>query len=148
MTPLFELAGDELEEGLERLCEAHPEHADEIRRRMGAVRLLIRPQADDARFPEQLGDFRLIERLGGGGMGVVYRAEQLSLGREVALKLIRPEQLYFAGARERFRRETEVVARLPALSIGESAGAMTLFISWSARKNSTSSVTMPFLMRR
>lgn len=63
-------------------------------------------------FPERLGDFRLIERLGGGGMGVVYLAEELSLGREVALKLIRPEQIYFPKAKERFRREVEAVAKL------------------------------------
>lgn len=79
-------------------------------------------------FPESLGDFRLLERLGGGGMGVVFRAEQRSLGRVVALKLIRPEQLYFPRARERFRREVEAVARLahpgivPVYASGEENG--------------------------
>ena len=79
-------------------------------------------------FPERLGDFRLLRRLGSGGMGVVYLARQESLGREVALKLIRPEQLFFPHARERFRREVEAVARLqhpgivPVYTVGEEEG--------------------------
>jgi len=79
-------------------------------------------------FPERLGDFRLIERIGEGGMGVIYLAEQLSLARTVALKLVRPEQVFFAGTRERFRREIEAVARLqhpgilPVYSVGEEGG--------------------------
>src|SRR6185436_19938609 len=50
------------------------------------------------------------------------------LGREVALKLIRPEQLFFPGARERFRREIETIARLqhpgivPVHTVGEEKG--------------------------
>ena len=63
-------------------------------------------------FPEQLGEFRLLERLGGGAMGVVYLARQASLDRRVALKLIHPEHLYFPGMRERFLREVEATARL------------------------------------
>src|SRR5262245_7715745 len=79
-------------------------------------------------FPERLGEFRLVRRLGSGGMGVVYEAEQESLGRRVALKVVRPELLYFEGARERFRREIEAVARLshpavvPVLASGEQDG--------------------------
>ena len=79
-------------------------------------------------FPERLGEFRLVRRLGGGGMGVVYEAVQESLGRTVALKLIRPEHLYFARSRERFRRETDAVARLahPGIvsiyTVGEAQG--------------------------
>ena len=44
---------------------------------------------DGVAVPERLGEFRLEERIGGGGMGVVYRAEQTSLGRRIALKLIK-----------------------------------------------------------
>src|SRR5262249_41623640 len=66
--------------------------------------------------------------LGGGGMGVVYLARQESLGREVALKLVRPEQLYFPNARERFQREAHAIARLqhpgivPIYAFGEENG--------------------------
>lgn len=63
-------------------------------------------------IPERLGDFVLRRRIGGGGMGVVFEAVQESLQRTVALKLIRPELLWFDGARERFVREAEAVGRL------------------------------------
>ncbi|MBL8750194.1 MAG: serine/threonine protein kinase [Planctomycetes bacterium] len=79
-------------------------------------------------FPDRLGEFHLLRQLGSGGMGVVYEAEQESLGRRVALKVVRPELLFFEGARERFRREIEAVARLahpaivPVLASGEQDG--------------------------
>jgi tetratricopeptide (TPR) repeat protein/tRNA A-37 threonylcarbamoyl transferase component Bud32 len=62
--------------------------------------------------PERLGEYRLLRRIGGGGMGVVYEAVQEPLERHVALKIIRPELLYFEGARERFRREIDAIAKL------------------------------------
>src|SRR5690606_18288686 len=78
--------------------------------------------------PERLDDFRLLRRLGGGGMGVVYEAEQMQFGRRVALKVIRPELLFFEGARERFQREVDAIAKLshpaivPVLASGEHDG--------------------------
>ena len=57
------------------------------------------------------GRYVLVEQIGEGGMGAVWLAEQrYPVQRQVALKLIRPEHLYFPGARERFRREVEAVA--------------------------------------
>jgi len=110
---------EEREQGLcrnlEEFARRHPRARDatvaERIRALESAGLLVSADAAEP-FPEELGDFRLLERLGGGGMGVVFRAQQRSLGREVALKLIRPEQLYFDGARERFRREVEAVAKL------------------------------------
>ncbi len=123
------LAGGD-SEAIERLCAARPERSAEVRERIGLLaQMNLVPNAHAAReFPERLAEFRLLRRLGSGGMGVVYEAEQEPLGRTVALKLIRPEQLYFPRARERFRRETEAVARLahPSIvsiyTVGESSG--------------------------
>jgi serine/threonine protein kinase len=69
-------------------------------------------RGDDALLGRELGGCRLISRIGGGGMGVVYRAEQLSLGRIVAVKLVR-----FANAAEqefiaRLQSEARVIAAL------------------------------------
>lgn len=112
---------------VEEVCREHPEHAEALRLRMrtlvGTGLLEV-----DAELPERLGDFRLLHRLGAGGMGVVFAAVQESLGREVALKVVRPDQLLFPDARERFRREVEVVARLqhpgivPVYTVGEERG--------------------------
>ena len=55
--------------------------------------------------------YRLGPLLGRGGMGVVYQATDLTLGREVALKVLRPE--FAEGAADvRFRREAQILARL------------------------------------
>ncbi len=113
---------------LEEFCDRHPGQAETLRRRIEPLRragLLEQPQTA---MPKRLGEFVLLDQLGGGGMGVVYRARQESLGREVALKVIRPDQLAFPETRARFRREVEVVARLqhpgivPVYSFGEEAG--------------------------
>ncbi|MGI6415610.1 MAG: protein kinase domain-containing protein [Thermoguttaceae bacterium] len=60
----------------------------------------------------QLGDFRIIREIGRGGMGVVFEAEQQSLGRRVALKVIAGSSAGSANGVRRFRREAEAAARL------------------------------------
>lgn len=60
----------------------------------------------------QLGPHELLEKLGGGGMGVVYRARDLVLHREVALKMMQPDCMDGPGAVERFYREAQAVASL------------------------------------
>ena len=61
---------------------------------------------------EPLGDFRLIREIGRGGMGVVYEALQLSLGRRVALKVLLFAAAMDARNLERFHNEAQAAARL------------------------------------
>ncbi len=58
-----------------------------------------------------LGDFQILRRLGQGGMGQVYLAEQVSLRRKVALKLLKPELAANPNSLARFKKEAEAVAR-------------------------------------
>ncbi|MDZ7631349.1 MAG: serine/threonine-protein kinase [Gemmatimonadaceae bacterium] len=60
----------------------------------------------------QLGNYRVISRLGEGGMGTVYRATDTMLDRDVALKVLRPELARQAALVERFRAEAVALARL------------------------------------
>ena len=75
-----------------------------------------------------LGDFRIEGVLGRGGMGVVYHAVQLSLGRPVALKLIAPHLADEDGFRDRFVRESRLSASIdhphivPVYAAGEEDG--------------------------
>ncbi|MCA9164056.1 MAG: protein kinase [Planctomycetales bacterium] len=76
----------------------------------------------------RLGDFRIDRLLGQGGMGVVYEAHQLSLGRKVALKVLPRQMLARSRVKERFEREVKVVANLhhtnivPVFGFGEQDG--------------------------
>jgi serine/threonine protein kinase/WD40 repeat protein/tetratricopeptide (TPR) repeat protein len=73
--------------------------------------------------PERVGEFRILRKIGEGGMGTVYEALQESLGRHVALKVLQPRRdpRYL----ERFRREARTAARLhhtnivPIYAVGE-----------------------------
>jgi predicted Ser/Thr protein kinase len=64
-----------------------------------------------------LKDYRILRRLGQGGMGQVYLAEQLSLKRKVALKVLRADLSSSPTALERFKREASTVAQLTHANI-------------------------------
>jgi serine/threonine protein kinase/WD40 repeat protein/Tfp pilus assembly protein PilF len=80
-------------------------------------------------LPEHVGDFRIIREIGHGGMGVVYEAEQVSLGRHVALKMLPPQMVRDRKQLLRFEREAKAAARLhhsnivPVFGVGEHDGA-------------------------
>ena len=77
---------------------------------------------------ERLGDFRLLREVGRGGMGIVYEAEQVSLGRHVALKLLPKNMLLDVQAKRRFEREAKSAAKLhhtnivPVFGVGDHDG--------------------------
>ncbi len=114
------------EPGLQELLVAHASQAEGIRaglERLRRLGILAPPPAAPAERT-QFGEFRVLRRIGAGGMGIVYAAEQTSLQRTVALKVVRPEFLLSTTARERFQREVEAIARLqhpgivPILAVG------------------------------
>ncbi len=82
----------------------------------------------------RLGPFEVVRVLGAGGFGIVYLAEDPRLGRQVALKVPRPESLVNSQLRRRFLREARAAARLhhtnilPVFEVGE-AGPLCYIVS-------------------
>jgi serine/threonine-protein kinase len=66
----------------------------------------------DPHLGKEIAGYKIEERIGRGGMGVVYRAEHLRLGRRAAIKIIAPELAGSEGFRERFNREARISASL------------------------------------
>ena len=79
-------------------------------------------------LPCQFGDYELLDEIGHGGMGVVYRARQISLNREVAVKMMLPSKGVRAADVARFQAEAEAAARLnhpaivPVFEVGQWEG--------------------------
>lgn len=79
-------------------------------------------------MPERLGDYLLLREIGHGGMGIVYEAEQVSLGRRVALKVLPHELRTQERLKQRFEREARAAARLhhtnivPVFGVGDQDG--------------------------
>ncbi len=129
---------------LSEYTQRFPEHAEEILDLFPALVIMeqIAPESDSSapefpvsslrnqlvEHPMQLGDYRILREIGRGAMGVVYEAEQVSLGRHVAIKVL-PQQLRpNLKQRQRFEREARSAARLhhtnivPVFGVGEESG--------------------------
>jgi serine/threonine protein kinase len=105
---------------LDEFLGAHPEYAEELKGLLPAITLLAdlsRSSARPAALGEGgllgvLGDFRLLREVGRGGMGVVYEAEQISLRRRVALKVLPFASALDGRQLQRFQTEAQAAAGL------------------------------------
>ena len=120
ITEMF-AAGEEPQ--LDDLCSKYPHVAEPLRRLFPAIAMLATAgfSNSDAHFetslsesttPRTLGDFKILRELGRGGMGIVYEAEQVSLGRRVALKILPLAAMLDAQQLARFKNESRAAAAL------------------------------------
>src|SRR5215470_16037243 len=127
---------------LREYVERHPDLAEEIRDLFPALLMmedlgessggttgsLAADGAATGTRLERLGDYRILREIGRGGMGVVYEAEQESLGRRVALKVLSSGALLDPNQVRRFEREAKAAARLhhtnivPVFGVGRQDG--------------------------
>ena len=123
---------------VDRMCSADLELRREVESLLEAaegtdsfpvVRRAIAATAEQSMLESALGQhYEIVRQLGRGGMGAVYLARERSLERFVAIKVLRPDLADAAEARERFRREARIAARLshpgilPLHTFGEVGG--------------------------
>jgi eukaryotic-like serine/threonine-protein kinase len=127
------------------ICQKFPEHASELRFLWGTIVVTDAVGAAEAKaieegndkialsawrmkLPYRMSDYELIEEIGRGGMGIVYRAIQISLNREVAIKMILRDRLATPQDKQRFVAEAKATAALdhpgivPVYDVGEMDG--------------------------
>jgi serine/threonine protein kinase len=127
---LIDQIGHRLQAGesvdVEAVAREHPRYAEQLRRLLPALQVLaefshsadsdsasgVVPPPPEEEIPAALGDFRIIREVGRGGMGVVYEAEQLSLKRRVALKVLPFAATMDPRRLQRFHTEAQAAAGL------------------------------------
>ncbi len=123
-------------------CREHPDLSDDLRQLWGTILVTdatgharksssdstLSPKWQTLKLPITIGDYELHEELGRGGMGVVFRATQISLEREVAVKMILRGRLASPADLERFLAEAAATASLqhpnivPVFDVGDFDG--------------------------
>jgi hypothetical protein len=153
-TPVEQLAEEFLERhrrgqkpSITEYTDKYPDLADEIRDLFPALVMMedLKPVSEsvgvtapdgsaasgstaERKKLERLGDYRILREVGRGGMGIVYEAEQISLGRRVALKVLPAQSFLDPRQQQRFQREAKAAARLhhtnivPVFGVGEQDG--------------------------
>jgi WD40 repeat protein len=138
--------GDEpLRRNVEELLHAHDQAGNFLEKpaisRAAPPTELGLPETPTEIVPKQLGDYRIVREIGRGGMGIVYEAVHVRLGRRVALKVLSRR---IGGDRrflDRFEREGRAAARLShanivaAFDLGEDAGVHFLVLEYIAGRN-------------
>jgi serine/threonine protein kinase len=130
LAELVEQVSQRIEAGelvdLEAYCRDYPEQAEQLRQLVPALQVLndlsghppVIPRtdgpADSAALAAAgtLGDFRIVREVGRGGMGVVYEAEQISMGRRVALKVLPFAAVMDPRHLQRFKNEARAAGSL------------------------------------
>lgn len=124
---------------IDEYAARYPELAEEIRVLFPTIAALEKLKVRQQRTPdgrvslagcrlERLGDFRVIREIGRGGMGIVYEAEQESLARRVAVKVLPRQSLVDRRHLQRFQREARTAAGLhhtnivPVFGVGQQDG--------------------------
>ncbi len=108
---------------VDEYAEAHPELAEDIRNLFPTIAAVERLKTHSERTEgglaslgpdrlERLGEFRILREIGRGGMGIVYEAEQESLSRPVAIKVLPRQSLLDEKHLRRFEREARIAAGL------------------------------------
>lgn len=125
------------EDDFETLLKRFPNYADQLRPMLSTLQTLAGSAHSDAvnqsplnpAFPNQtLGDYRILREVGRGGMGIVYEAEQISLGRRVALKIVPLATMLDEHHVVRFKNEARAAASfshpniVPIHAMGEERG--------------------------
>ena len=124
---------------VDEYCEKYPEHAEDLRAFLPAMLVVegLKPTSEDGsgtfgsqveidgKRAEAIGDYRILKEIGRGGMGVVYEAEQQSLGRRVALKVLPRSAAGDEKSLARFQREARAAAKMhhtnivPVFEVGQ-----------------------------
>ncbi|MGI9470183.1 MAG: WD40 repeat domain-containing serine/threonine protein kinase [Rubripirellula sp.] len=118
---------------IDEFAARHPESQDDARRALRSAKAMEWLGADRSSdspmpVPSKVGDYRIIREIGRGGMGVVYEAEQESLKRRVAVKILPDRAASNAAKLERFKREAQASAKLhhtnivPVYEVGYEGG--------------------------